>query len=352
MSSILRYDGEMHVYTSLNPIEDLMSWISGLKSHYYTSDILKTIHGFTNTKEIRKCAQLISTYAENASGLIQQAYLGPADMSFLPLYYAILNLSKIYVVLSGNSASLQANRYHGATYKPLERRRHDLLLEKITLKKDGMFSIFYNTLTGLKINLKDKQITLREIYPYIVGISHEFKHAYKCLSSFQFIDLYMTGTQAEGYQINIKLLGREHNNQQAKSKRYLKILKGFYANRSDQKSFSSKKLFDQNDNNARKALLKDFRRYLLYYPERDSYGVLRPATPLSMKRFLLPEEIPIWLAFFHLSNIVRYNPEFLAIIKDSKAWPMLLALRKHAMMRFMLLFWSYLHKTTYTVSIR
>ena len=46
------------------------------------------------------------------------------------------------------------------------------------------------------------------------------------------------------------------------------------------------------------------------------------------------------LAFFHMSNVVRYNPEFLARLKDSRSWGLLLVLRNHAVLKFLKLFWE------------
>jgi len=57
----------------------------------------------------------------------------------------------------------------------------------------------------------------------------------------------------------------------------------------------------------------------------------------------------LWLLFFWLSNVVRYSPEQLEELQDSRLWPILLTLRKHATLRFLILFWSYFHKTSFGV---
>jgi hypothetical protein len=58
------------------------------------------------------------------------------------------------------------------------------------------------------------------------------------------------------------------------------------------------------------------------------------------------EELPIVLAFFHLSSVVRYKPEFLARLRDSRYWPVLMSMQTHCMNKLLLLFWSYVHRRT------
>ena len=57
-----------------------------------------------------------------------------------------------------------------------------------------------------------------------------------------------------------------------------------------------------------------------------------------------PEEIPIWLLFFYLSSIVRYKPELVERLRDSKYWPVLSTARLHVFLDFLLAFWSFVHQ--------
>ena len=68
MTIITRYDEISTVSTPLNPIDDLMSWISGLASVGYTSDILKTVHKMAIRAQITSGARLISVHAGNTIG--------------------------------------------------------------------------------------------------------------------------------------------------------------------------------------------------------------------------------------------------------------------------------------------
>ena len=75
-----------------------------------------------------------------------------------------------------------------------------------------------------------------------------------------------------------------------------------------------------------------------------------PGTALCNRAFPMPEEFPIALLFFYMSSVVRYKPEFLSRIRESRWWPVLLAARRHCLFKFMLLFWSFVHKEQYVVN--
>ena len=72
--------------------------------------------------------------------------------------------------------------------------------------------------------------------------------------------------------------------------------------------------------------------------------------PESAGDLLLPEELPLICAFYHMSSVVRYNPDGLRKLRDSKYWPVLLALRRHGAYRFLMLFWSFMTQcSTYII---
>jgi hypothetical protein len=345
MSEVFRYDEVCTATTPLNPIEDLCSWVSGLRSTGYSSDILKTKHVMTKGGEIKACADLISTYALNAVAFIEQSFSCLPEVSFLPLYYAVLNLSKIYVIMAGKKNRLEQQRFHGATYR-LSQKPRDLLAQKIILKGQGALPLFYESITSEKWNIKDREILLSNVYPYIQGISHEYGIAYKSPIPFQDCSIKIEGSSTDGFSAQVKLFPGSHPRDQ--DKRYLKLLRGFQRTGKGSDIYRTKKVVASTDQ-ATKAVLEDVRRSLLYQHYNVHQTKILTQTPLSNQQMLLPEEFPIVLAFFHLSNLVRYNPEYLGKIKDSKYWSMVLALRKHALLRFLILFWSYVNRTSYFI---
>jgi len=84
--------------------------------------------------------------------------------------------------------------------------------------------------------------------------------------------------------------------------------------------------------------------YLLYGGE-STYTPLASSLPI-----LLPEEVPIWIAFFHMSSIVRYRPEYLAKLFDDKSWPVLHGLSRHGIFRYLNLTLNFAHQTTYSIN--
>tara|TARA_R110000823_G_scaffold132777_1_gene261142 strand:+ start:3736 stop:4308 length:573 start_codon:yes stop_codon:yes gene_type:complete len=65
--------------------------------------------------------------------------------------------------------------------------------------------------------------------------------------------------------------------------------------------------------------------------------------------FPMPEEFASALAFFHLSSVCRYNPEFMEKLAKSKAWPMLLAMRRHSLYNSIISAWSYIIQKDYRI---
>ena len=79
----------------------------------------------------------------------------------------------------------------------------------------------------------------------------------------------------------------------------------------------------------------------MLYGAVDELGVGYQLVPVAGGKLLLPEELPLICAFYHMSSVVRYDPDTLTKLMGSRCWPMLLALRKHGTYRFLLLFWSF-----------
>lgn len=342
MTTIRRYDNELPVSTPFDPLDDVLNWIRGLGSAGYASDILRHVHGFKSQHEIRESSRAMAMYSANACGLAEQAMHGPAETAFLPLYYSILNLSKIYVVLSGRRRLLSANQYHGASYNPSRKASRSLLTEEITLWKRGVLGLFYQALTGAPWTFKKHILSMRNAYPYVLGTQFEYEQAFNSPSPIQTVDVRLLKHRDKNdYDLRIKTEPSRHPNGDKRS--HLKLLSGFSRDGKDESVFVLSTRSQPDEARARSVLLSGFRRFLLYeYDYR--LGQVGLCTPLSNKTLLLPEELPIWLVFFHLSNVVRYNPEFLSRLMGLPSWPMLLALRKHAFFKFCLLFWSFLRQ--------
>ena len=343
--NILRYERTLNVTTALNPLEDLTGWISGLRSEGYAADILRSIHGKAG-KTVRTEARLMGVLAANAVGLIEQAYTGIPELSYLPLYYAILNLSKICIIASKGIRLLEANRFHGAGYNPVKKTSQSLLTEQVQLHKSGVIQLLYEALTTTPWGNFGRALSLGDVYPFIGRVSLEFRMSFGRLHGMQEIDIQVEGLGHGEFRLRAQLMSPILKH--ADSRRYLKLLEGSWRlDPDDATILYSRSVAAPNASAASQALLPSIRRYLIYHSRKS--GQIRSTTPISSKNLLLPEEIPIWIAFFHLSNIVRYKPEYLKRLSTSKEWPLLLALRRHAMLQYLLLFWSYLNQKNYNI---
>lgn len=346
---LTRYDEQSLSITQFDPIEDAMAWISSLQSRAYTADILRSVHGFTRSEASASIVRSIQTYAGNASGFLDQAYSGPAAVSFLPLYYAVLNLSKVSIIAARLGAELKDQRVHGASYGAISRVSHSLETDRVFLYGKGVFPLFYKALTGSPVGFRKHSIQMREIYPYVSGVTYEVKEAFSGVPARQRLSFDLESSGRGLFRLGANLKDDFYNHPNAENLRFLKAISGF--RRTSQKRFVSKYVQANSSEEAIKLLARNVRRFLLYginiSPQRAVESI---DTPISASRMYLPEEIPIWISLFHLSSVVRYHPEFLMKLENSKYWPVLLSLRKHALFRYLILFWSHFRQKYFGVT--
>jgi len=346
MPQILRYDKSESVSTKLDPLEDVLCWIRGLRSTGLTKNILKEVHGIRGTRNVERRSIAISAHAEAAAGLLEQGFSGPIETSFLPLFYGLLNLSKIYIVCSNQFSLLAKISHHGASPKP---RRgspsRNFLKDTVVIYPDskGAIPIFYKTITGINL-LKENRIKLYEIYPFIQDISYEYSQLHDTKFPLQKCELKSIKDDVEGHKILLTLKNAQPNPRNSNHSGCNQFLKEF--NRIENNKYETE-VIKGNFEEVEKQLKSEIKRFLLY--ERVGLEGITTFLPISGKRVLLSEEFPILLAFFHLSNIVRYNPEMLLQLKKSPEWGMIQTLRRHGAFRFMMLFWSYIQKKSFAI---
>ena len=79
--------------TSSDPLDDIVLQLEFLTARDYTIELLKARHGVPIAEAASRW-QPIAAHIRLALSYIEQARNGPADVSFLPCYYGILNLVK------------------------------------------------------------------------------------------------------------------------------------------------------------------------------------------------------------------------------------------------------------------
>jgi hypothetical protein len=318
----------------------------------------------SGSRNIIKAARSIGAHAEIAINFIDQGLTADPRISFLPLYYAIQNLSKIMIIASGRIRELENQRRHGARWSGLKTSSHSLLTDHITLYDQGTIPLLYKAITGdLWPSVRRKNhngnwvrdhclnVKMSDLYPYIPSVSNEFSRAFKDDLYFTSLHCFVVERSADKYAIEVEFIYNGPNELNPRHK--YKLIKGF---RKDGEKYLSNMVDAANISDASKLLMRGFPRFLLNdgfrtFPSRvklkshqvDVWGkYMGTTTPISSSLLLLPAEIPLVLVFFHLSNVVRYDPERLNRLFNSRAASLLEALSRQGIYHYLLLVWSYL----------
>lgn len=329
---ITRYTSPAGFSTARDPYHDLIVHLAFLGAADFVVNLLSTVHRVPED-EARNRAQTITAHARQAVQYLEQAEASRPEVCFLPCYYGLLQLAKIYILCSPLHGELARNRFHGASYHP-EGIPSDLASDSITVKAKGTISLFYSLLTGHSL-VRAVPVRLDQIYPYMSDISTEWQLAMPGPRPFVALHAEVVGFDGQGFI-------RWHVQGEAVKEGcpipHLPVLHdchpdpecpgGYYRTRTSVSFAEQKKLVDRSLN-----------RTYLYYPFTGLTTSAVMRGPL-----LMPEELPILLAFLHLSSVVRYHPDYLERLRDSRFWPVVLAARLHSMNKFLILFWAYLRQ--------
>lgn len=355
MATIYRHGRLTTIQTPFSPLEDLASLIRGLRSEGVTKTLLRSKHGLTSADNVDDSAHQVSQYANYAVSYLEQALNGPPQVSFLPLYYALLNLCKICIIASGLRKKLQANRYHGLKY--IRKNSRSLLTERVRFYDGGVIPLYYQALTGDNWNFGGYELQMREVYPYILQVSYEYEQAFNRPCRLRKCEAKFVYNERKGLRAEVELAdpaGRLRP-KGFQDRRNYRLISGLRKIDEDEDVFATtwhERPFDRAIDDIR----EEFRPFLLYC-SAGGYNVIdeefehaRTYTPMSNRQLLLPAEIPILLALCHMSFVVRYRPRFLAKLEGSEAWSVLLALRKHGTLEFMRQVWGLLNNNEYILS--
>jgi len=296
---------------------------------------------------VNERSKAVANFVQVALQYLQQADNGPKEISFLPLYYALLNLSKAYIAIGPYGHELDQNRWHGASYD-IGKNAGSLSDDFISLDNTGVIPLFYQTLTGesvVKPANKKLDVKVRDFYSRIYGLTLEYKMTTKRES--ELINFGVT-TQVEKQKERIVATplndwDHEQVNEVGVSK--LQAFVGF--TKVGPGATLAGKWCDRDDTVSLRKCLRPAMLYGFFSPDRTVYQ----SVPWSNEQLLFPEEIPLICALFHMSNVVRYNPDAFKKLTDSKGWPLLLALRTNGIYRFLLAFWSYVNQRSFYITV-
>jgi len=316
----------------------VLTLVRSLSSKDYVVDTIVSAHNIRSNDALSRARQIVP-HITTAIDYVDQAVNGPRDVAFLPIYYALLNLAKIYILLGPRHADLQANRWHGAMYEGHAKNSHSLLTEEIRIRRGGALPLLYETLTGTRIR-SDIKLRMADVYPYVAGVGAEYQLASGRMAQMAELSLSSLSTPTGRERPVVTILPLQPRRISRVEVKLL--LSGFKIDHSTVGRFVGPL---QPKGVSTFSYLRSHIRPFLLYRVGGRYR-----TPLSTRKLLWPEELPIILAFFHLGSVARYKPEFLAKLRDSRFWPMLLAAQQHSLFAFLNSFWSYAHQQSLIIT--
>lgn len=337
---VLRYPTTRVCVSSQDPLADILDWLSFLTARDYLTSLLQAKHRLPSSLAASRAKQIIP-HVRMAMAFTRQSLSGPVSISFLPAYYAMLNLMKVCVLVGPRHAQLASERWHGATYNGVSKDSHSILTEFITIKSGGVFPLFYETITGSVLTTKRQiRIQMKDIIPFVVGVGHEYQLATgepHRLAAINF-SVQQSGGKTRHFARVHPPDGDPTTLPRITSKD-LPVLRGYKAVAGDPGSFVGSEVKSPDQQEWVLEARSHLRTHLIYQIN-EAIG----ATPLCSRRLQLPEELPVALLFFYMSSVVRYKPEFFARLQDSRFWPFVAATRRHSFHSFLLAFWSFMQQ--------
>ncbi len=350
-TEIHRYNNSETLRSMLNPFEDVMCWLEGLTSVSHVEQLLLSKHRPQGQMSVQERSESVAKLVTLACKYLEQAEKGPKDISFLPLYYALLNLSKAYIVIGPYADELRANRFHGASYN-VDKEAKTLEDDFITLRPKGAIPLFYRTLVGENIleggneqQASGLDLSMSDVYPFIVEVSSEYKMATG--KEARLIPFQISVVEKEGKQrLEALCLGEHREKLDDTLLSTLQCFRQLHVDPLASGTFVSD-WYEKGNTASLRACLRPSMLYTIMFAN----GTCIHLVPSSRGKLWVPEEFPLLCAFYHMSCVVRYDPDTMRRLMDSKYWPMLLALRKHGTYSFLLLFWSFVTQcSTYIVT--
>ncbi len=341
--TILRFDECEPLLSNLDPIEDLLNLLATLKSKEYTKKLLIEKYAFSKWKELNETIKLISLHTDVAIWLARQWLSWPHETSFLPLYYSCLNLFKIQLLFLWKKEEFKKNRWHGASYDEDSSNYKNPLKEEISIYEKGTIPLIYYTITWKKIPKAEKgyKVKLDDLYSNITSISWEYNMIvwknHKLLHKTIF-----TKDDKDGHYFKIIPFDSEKPIPAKKLTAYSWIT---LIKKTNKWYYVSKKV-KWDYELAKKELNKSIQRDLLNpYLQGSWFNSIH----CTKSKYTFNEEFSILLAYFHMSNVVRYNSEHLSEIMNSKYWAIILPLKTHGYYRFLCLMWWNYNKKCFDI---
>jgi YaaC-like protein len=328
-----RYLTRDEATTNVEPLSALTIQLKFLTSVEYVVQLLTSKHAVSKEQAVQRARRVVP-YAQTALFYLTQAAHGPDEVAGLPAYYAALNLIKVCILFGKHHARLDQNRHHGAQYDVLKKQSRSLWSEEIVLHPQGAIPLYYETITGQRI-LRKRVLRLRELYCYIPDVAAEWQLATGSPARLAGLGLQLEKQDDGTFRVVASLaLPRGHRSLRRVD---LQILLGFTAKPGEPNVFVSNRTF-AGTTPTQQLFANCFDPLWAY----RSGAADRTVTPIYSGQLVLFQELPVILALFHLSSVVRYKPEFHVKLRDSKFGPVIATITSDVQAKLLYMIWSYL----------
>jgi hypothetical protein len=233
------------------------------------------------------------------------------------------------------SSKLPKQRRHGITYTSINKTSGDLLDEELKINGDGALPLYYETITGNRA--QETAIRIGDVYPFISGISAEYEQVTG--QHLAVVAVSDWGTHTDGVNHVARLRFDSLRDPPEPVPSQIPLAPTFREQGPNHvfagPPFSTASLAGD--------LRSQILEHLLYQPrnEHDERALTPSRDAQGLQMF---EELPIALMFFHLGSVVRYKPDYLDELRQTKYWPIVAIAQRHAVLGFLTLFWEYMHK--------
>lgn len=137
-----RYPSQTGFTTLLDATDDLLNLVSLLTAPKFIVKLCSR-HTQVPANERESRAKKIALHVKIALSFFEQALRSNSEVSFLPLYYGVLNLLKVYILFSRRAGELESNRWHGAKYSLSGAGPRSLFSDSITVLPKGTIPLFF-----------------------------------------------------------------------------------------------------------------------------------------------------------------------------------------------------------------
>lgn len=318
--------------TDLDPMDDAVDWLAGFESVSRVRGVLRETRNLARDEALRR-ARRATYFAGIAVDFIDSARTARRHVAFLPVYYAYLNLCKLMIACSDSSDLVEGGITHGVSYDVSQKNSQSLFTEQLKIYGRGVFPVLYKTLSGKNVPIqkskKYRLIRLLAAYSRLPGVVAEFAMAQGsdesqlCVISWKHVRPAGNGTFV--FAADVRTYdGRVFPDEQD----FPALPKWKKATGQNEWESPAQRISSGADFDIEAVIDRRF----LYLREA---GISEHSTLAALPdgRMAFPEEVSIFLALYHLSSIVRYKPRFLETIRDSEAWPLVLAARRHLLFR-------------------